>query len=74
MACFFQKFYPVNYMRNIAIASVQTKYVYITDVDVMPMPDMEGTLNRYFTKTPLMPKEVIKQQKGLDCVVLFAYM
>ena len=34
------QFYPVNYLRNVALTNVQTPYVFLTDIDFLPMPDL----------------------------------
>ena len=34
------KFYPVNYLRNVALQNVNTPYVFLSDIDFIPM---EGT-------------------------------
>ena len=35
---FFQQFYPVNYLRNIALEHARTPFVFLSDVDFVPMP------------------------------------
>lgn len=40
----FQQFYPVNYLRNIALENVRTPYVFLSDVDFVPVPGMYGSL------------------------------
>lgn len=34
------QFYPVNYLRNVALENVKTPYVFLTDIDFLPMPDL----------------------------------
>lgn len=33
----FQQFYPVNYLRNVAISQVRTPYMFLSDIDFLPM-------------------------------------
>ena len=33
----FQQFYPVNYLRNVALRQVNTPYVFLSDIDFLPM-------------------------------------
>lgn len=40
-------FYPINHLRNIALKQVQTSFVFLTDVDFLPMP----TLYKYLKET-----------------------
>jgi glycosyltransferase-like protein LARGE len=32
-----QSFYPVNFLRNVALQQVNTPYVFLTDIDFLPM-------------------------------------
>lgn len=32
-----QQFYPVNYLRNVALQQVKTSYVFLSDIDFLPM-------------------------------------
>lgn len=34
-------------MRNIAVEPVKTKYVFLCDVDFVPIPNIEDTMRRY---------------------------
>jgi len=31
------QFYPINLLRNVALANTQTPYVFLTDIDFLPM-------------------------------------
>jgi hypothetical protein len=35
--CFFQQFYPVNLLRNTALKEVKTPFVFLSDIDFLPM-------------------------------------
>ena len=37
----------MNFLRNVALTNVFTKYVFITDIDFMPSPDLHGKLEHY---------------------------
>jgi glycosyltransferase-like protein LARGE len=32
-----QNFYPVNFLRNVGLQQVNTPYVFLTDIDFLPM-------------------------------------
>ena len=34
------KYYPVNHLRNIALGYAETPYVYLSDIDFLPMPNL----------------------------------
>lgn len=34
---FLQDFYPVNYLRNVALGQVRTRFVFLSDIDFLPM-------------------------------------
>ena len=40
----FQLYYPINVLRNIALRETRTDYVFVIDVDFIPMPG----LHEYF--------------------------
>lgn len=40
------QFYPVNYLRNVALQQVQTEYVFLSDVDFLPMHGLYGNLRK----------------------------
>ncbi|KAK3720769.1 hypothetical protein QZH41_011787 [Actinostola sp. cb2023] len=35
------QFYPVNYLRNVALENTRTPFVFLTDIDFLPMPEMD---------------------------------
>ena len=40
----FQQFYPVNYLRNVAVNQSQTSHLFLSDIDFLPMPDLYNHL------------------------------
>lgn len=40
-------FYPVNYLRNVALVNVRTKYVFLDDVDFLPSYGLHSRLQSY---------------------------
>ncbi|KAK2165394.1 hypothetical protein LSH36_51g07013 [Paralvinella palmiformis] len=50
--------YPVNALRNIAIKHVQTDFLFITDVDFIPMPGTHESLKSYIKARGLSKNEV----------------
>ena len=41
-----QDFYPINYLRNIALKFVKTEFVFLSDVDFLPGSESYSTLKR----------------------------
>ena len=41
-------FYPINYLRNVALTGSQTEYVYLTDADLIPGPGMYEVLMKQY--------------------------
>lgn len=41
---YFQQFYPVNYLRNVAMNQSQTSHMFLTDIDFLPMNDLYKNL------------------------------
>ncbi|EDO48661.1 predicted protein [Nematostella vectensis] len=39
------QFYPVNYLRNIALEHARTPFVFLTDIDFLPMPSLNVYIN-----------------------------
>ncbi|ELT93598.1 hypothetical protein CAPTEDRAFT_227063 [Capitella teleta] len=52
-------FYPVNYLRNVAVKYVKTDLTYVVDADVMPMPGMEAMLHEHLQRHPLNTTQVL---------------
>ncbi|KAI0237637.1 LARGE xylosyl- and glucuronyltransferase 2 [Lamellibrachia satsuma] len=52
-------FYPVNFLRNVALERIETKYVFLTDVDFEPMPRLDERLKEYISKGYLQGKNVL---------------
>ena len=42
----FQQFYPVNYLRNIALEQANTPYVFLSDIDFLPMYGLYAYLRK----------------------------
>jgi len=53
-----QPFLPVNFLRNVALEHAKTKYVFLNDIDLEPMPRLEGHLKRYISEGYLQGKTV----------------
>ena len=54
-----QMYYPVNYLRNVALREVMTPYVFLADVDFLPMKGLYSSLLRstaVLLKDPDQPK------------------
>ncbi len=46
MILLFQQFYPVNYLRNVALRQVNTPYVFLSDIDFLPMYNLYEYLRK----------------------------
>ncbi|KAK2182015.1 hypothetical protein NP493_371g01031 [Ridgeia piscesae] len=53
------QFYPVNYLRNIALGQVNTPYVFLSDIDFLPMPGLYDYLRRVVAMTDIEKKALI---------------
>lgn len=51
--------YPVNYLRNIALEQVQTTYVFLSDIDFLPMTGLYAYLRNIVSATDLQKKAVV---------------
>ena len=61
LACYMwlpQSFYPINFMRNVAVSAAMTRYVYLVDVDMAPTITTINNLNILFDTRGLSPQEV----------------
>lgn len=54
------QYYPVNYLRNVALQQVQTEYMFLSDIDFLPMYG----LYEYLKKAIAM-SDMAKQKKAL---------
>ncbi len=43
---FLQQFYPVNYLRNAAMKQVNTPYLFLSDIDFLPMHGLYDYLKK----------------------------
>ncbi|KAK2177255.1 hypothetical protein NP493_610g01001 [Ridgeia piscesae] len=62
-------FFPVNFLRNVALEHAKTKYIFLSDVDFEPMPRLEGHLKRYISDGYLQGKTVgsyVKEIRTVD--------
>ena len=53
-----QDFFPVNFLRNVALDNAATKYVFLTDIDFEPMPGLDLRLQEYIDAGFLQEKTV----------------
>ena len=58
MYLYFQEFYPVNYMRNIALNNTLYDHVYLNDLDFMPRADIY----------PIIKKAILNRDMPLGSV------
>jgi hypothetical protein len=72
----FQQFYPVNYLRNVAMNQTQTSHLFLTDIDFLPMYDLYKNLKSIVSRID-MEKEIkvsqVKHEKYiyiLKCVLI----
>lgn len=50
--------YPINAMRNIAMSSVKTKFMFLTDADFQPSPELEQRFASHIIKKNYTSKDV----------------
>lgn len=48
-----QDFYPVNLLRNVGLEQVNTPYVFLTDIDFLPMYGLYTYLKKYIQSQDL---------------------
>ena len=53
-----QPYFPVNFLRNVALEHAKTKYIFLNDVDFEPMPRLEDQLKKYISEGYLQGKTV----------------
>ena len=56
--CFLQGLYPINYLRNVALNNSVTDYVFLSDVDFIPVPGLHAYLQQNIEKGLLAKKDV----------------
>ena len=39
--------YPINHLRNVALASARSTYVFLSDIDFAPHPDSHDVIQRH---------------------------
>jgi len=44
---FLKDFYPINLLRNVALENVVTPYVFLSDIDFLPMSGLYSYLKKY---------------------------
>ncbi|XP_062582087.1 xylosyl- and glucuronyltransferase LARGE1-like [Saccostrea cucullata] len=54
------QFYPVNYLRNVAINNTQTSHMFLTDIDFLPMYDLYNHLKSVVSRI-----DMEKEKKAL---------
>ncbi len=52
-------YYPVNALRNIALKAVQTSFVFLSDIDLIPVDNMHDIVKQHIENgSKLLDKEV----------------
>lgn len=67
----FQNFYPVNFLRNVGIQHVDTPYIFLTDIDFLPMFGLYGYLRK--TLQTLHPDHSKKVILMISIVLIYLY-
>ncbi len=56
----FQVYFPVNALRNIALKGAKTFYVFLSDADFIPMPNLHDIITQHIQNVNrLLDKQVI---------------
>ena len=58
-------FYPINTLRDLAIESISTTHLLITDMDMFPSMGLESSINEY--------AEVLRDHHNMIALTLFRY-
>ena len=66
----FQKFYPINYLRNVAMKEVQTSHLVFVDVDLVVNKGLYDMLKRYIKDYMLPRLNVVMSTVTLSTSVL----
>lgn len=53
------QFYPVNYLRNIALENARTPFVFLSDVDFVPVPGMYSSLKQTLRNTAKVNRKAV---------------
>ncbi|KAK4872695.1 hypothetical protein RN001_014724 [Aquatica leii] len=53
------RFYPVNVMRNVALRNVLTEYVFLVDVDFLPMENLQDHIKQNIKNMKTMDKKAL---------------
>ena len=56
----FQQYYPVNYLRNVAVKQVRTDYMFLSDIDFLPMYGLYEYLKEAFRKMNTADQKKVK--------------
>jgi len=68
----FQQFYPVNYLRNVALRQANTEHVFLLDVDFLPMPSLYDLARQVLASAPTIAKTLdIASNNKLVCSAAF---
>jgi len=68
----FQQFYPVNYLRNVALRQANTEHVFLLDVDFLPMPSLYDYARQVLASAPTIAKTLdIAAHNKLVCNAAF---
>ena len=70
-----QQFYPVNYLRNVALRQVNTEYVFLLDIDFLSMPDLYDYSRQVLESAPTIADTLgITAPNKLVCIALTFYL
>lgn len=53
------EFYPVNHLRNVALEQAQTPYVFLSDIDFLPVPGLYEKLKKTAAETKMSRKAIV---------------
>eukprot|EP00795_Rhopilema_esculentum_P011669 gene11669-21919_t len=52
-------FYPVNYLRNVAVQEAKTSFIFLLDIDFLPMPGLYEKLKRMASSSDMSRKAIV---------------
>ena len=59
----FQQYYPVNYLRNVALGQVTTPFVFLSDVDFLPMHGLYEYLKKALPLMGMTSSKKVSDEK-----------
>ena len=66
---YLQQFYPVNYLRNVALRQVNTPFVFLSDIDFLSMYNLYEYLKKAISMMDMATQRKVKCSIRIHCVI-----